>query len=209
MPPIHTEFLTMATIALLGAISPGPDFAIVTKNAMQHSRRAGYFTALGSGTGLLVHVTYCILGLGIIIKNSLILFNTIKYIGAAYLIYLGIKALFSKMKAPSLSEASHHASHSTLGNFQAFRQGFLTNVLNPKCIVFILSIFTLLVNPSTPYWVQSIYGLELSLITGGWFLILTTLLTHPRLCDRIQKVQPVIVKCLGIFLILLGVHLFL
>jgi RhtB (resistance to homoserine/threonine) family protein len=203
---MHTQFLTIAIIALLGAISPGPDFAVVIKNALQDSRRAGYFTALGIASGLAVHVTYCLLGIGLLIKNSPFLFHFIQYIGAAYLIYLGLKAIASKMTTSENTAQSPAVS--LLSGRAAFLQGFLTNLLNPKCIIFILSVFTLVVNIHTPPWAQIIYGLELVLIAAAWFLSLTAMITHPRLKIRLQKIQPFVVKGLGVFLILLGLHIF-
>jgi RhtB (resistance to homoserine/threonine) family protein len=202
----HEHFLMIGIIALLGAMSPGPDFAIVTKNALQYSRRSAYFTVLGIMSALLIHVTYCILGLGVVIKNSIFLFTLIKYVGAAYLIYLGIKALLNKIEK-STEKKQGSIAHD-LKPIEAFKQGFLTNILNPKCIIFILSIFTLVVEPGTPYWAQCIYGAELSFFSGLWFGSFTFFITHPLVYKRIMSIQPVIVKILGVFLIALGVHLF-
>ena len=81
---------------LFAVMLPGPDFALVTKNTLLHSRRSGFFTSLGVSASNLVHITYCAFGLAIVIANSLLLFSIIKYIGAAYLIYLGLRSFLSK-----------------------------------------------------------------------------------------------------------------
>ena len=86
------EFLSISLLIMLAAVSPGPDFAVVTKNSLLYSRKAGLFTALGVSVSLLIHAVYCILGLAIIISQSLLAFSVIKYLGAAYLIYIGFKA---------------------------------------------------------------------------------------------------------------------
>ena len=91
-----TELLAVITITLLAVISPGPDFAMVTRNSLLLSRRAGVLTAVGIGLGVLVHVAYTLLGLGLLIQQSLWLFNAIKLLGAAYLVYLGLKMLRSQ-----------------------------------------------------------------------------------------------------------------
>jgi len=88
-----SEFLTVALIHLLAVASPGPDFAIVVRESVGYGRRAGLFTAVGVGTGILVHVTYSLLGIGLIVSQSIVLFNALKWLAAAYLLYIGIKAL--------------------------------------------------------------------------------------------------------------------
>ena len=90
------EAFAVATITIFAVISPGADFAMVTRNSMILSRRAGVLTALGIALGVLVHVSYSMLGIGLLISKSIMLFNTIKLFGAAYLIYLGVIMLRSK-----------------------------------------------------------------------------------------------------------------
>jgi len=187
----------------LGAMSPGPDFVIVSKNALAHSRRAGFFTAFGICMGILLHSAYCILGLAVIISQSLLLFSIIRYLGAAYLIYLGIKNLLSK----NTIAMEQHYQKSTLSNWQAFREGFLVNLLNPKVIIFILSIFTIVIKPHTAYGAKIIYGLELSVISTAWFCFLTIVLTHKKVKQRIIKVQHIVIKVMGVFLVALGLDL--
>ena len=88
-----TALIAVITITLLAIISPGPDFAMVTRNCLLQSRRAGVFTALGIGLGVLVHVAYTLVGVGLLIEQSPWLFNTLRLAGACYLIYLGVKML--------------------------------------------------------------------------------------------------------------------
>lgn len=89
------ELISVVTITLLAVISPGADFAMVSRNSMFLSRRAGLLTALGISLGVLVHVTYSMLGIGLLISQSILLFNLVKFAGAAYLIWLGIGMLRS------------------------------------------------------------------------------------------------------------------
>src|SRR3954463_9342933 len=93
------SFITFGAIALLAAISPGPDFLVVTKNSINHSRRIGIMTALGVGSAILVHVAYTIVGVGLIISQSILLFSAIKLLGAMYLCYLGVTMLRPSVKA--------------------------------------------------------------------------------------------------------------
>ena len=151
-----TEFFAISLLILLAAISPGPDFAMVTKNSLMYSRRAGTFTAAGVASSLLIHGTYCILGLAIIISKSLLAFSVIKYLGAGYLIYIGIKSLLAKRENLEL-KSIHHKKHS-ISNWQAFRQGLLCNLLNPKAIMFLLAFFTLVVKPGAPLYIVKVMG---------------------------------------------------
>jgi RhtB (resistance to homoserine/threonine) family protein len=199
------DIYSIAIIGILGAMSPGPDFAVVSKNALCHSRQTGYFTALGISAGLILHSTYCILGLALLISESIWLFSGIRYLGASYLIYIGIKNL---MAHQDKGEGSL-SFQTPKSNWGAFKEGFWVNVLNPKCILFMLSIFTMVVTPQTPYWLQGIFVLEL-LATGLlWFCTLSYLLTHSRVEKRLAPIQLWITRFLGAFLIGFGLHLLL
>ena len=196
------EYYTIAVIALLAAISPGPDFVVVAKNALAYDRRNAIFSSLGIGVGILIHSTYCVLGLAIVISQSLLLFSLIKYLGAAYLIYLGIKSVFSKNKHLPDVAKTKSASHSS---WLSFRDGLLTNILNPKCTLFMLSVFTLIVKPHTPITVQAIYGMEIAFITAAWFVFLSYALTTKTIQSRIEKVQHIVSKLIGGVLVALGI----
>ena len=197
-------FYAIAVIGFLGAMSPGPDFAIVTKNALTQSRTAGYFTAFGISAGLLLHSIYCVIGLAVIIAQSVIAFRILHIVGAAYLIYLGIKNLTATVTTGNLVAQKQKG---TISNARAFQQGFLVNALNPKCVLFLLTIFSTVIKPNVPFWIQSIYALEL-IVTGlVWFCTLTFLLTHPKIKAPISRFQTVVVKCLGLFLIGFGLTL--
>ena len=130
------EFLTVVVIHLLAVMSPGPDFALVSRNSFAYSRRAGVFSAMGIALGLGVHVIYSLVGIGLLISQSIVVFSIIKYIGAAYLIYLGVRSLLSKKKTAT---AEVLAEKPDITKLAALKQGFLTNTLNPKVTLFFLA----------------------------------------------------------------------
>jgi RhtB (resistance to homoserine/threonine) family protein len=200
---MFAQCFSIAVIALLGAMLPGPDFAVVTKNSLFHSRKSGFFTSLGVGTAIIVHMTYCVLGLALVISSSLLLFSLIKYIGAAYLIYLGIKSLFSK-QSKNVFSSNQKARKSELSNFASFRQGFLCNLLNPKATLFFLSLFTVIIKPGSPMSWQLIYATEIVLIATVWFCTLTFILSHSYIKKTLEKAEKYIAKILGVFLIGFG-----
>jgi RhtB (resistance to homoserine/threonine) family protein len=207
---MSTQFISLGILVLLCAMLPGLDFAIVTKNTLLHSRRAGMLTAIGVGTAILVHVTYCVLGLAVVIKHSLWLFSLIKYVGATYLVYLGIMTL--RAPAAPLPMVAHDATipvkvKSEMSRWKAFRQGFLCNLLNPKAMLFMLALFTVIVHPHTSPIVLVLYALETALITGGWFCALVIFLSLPVVTRLLARAEKYIAKLLGGLLIVLGIGL--
>ena len=197
-------FITIGAIGLLGAMSPGPDFAVVTKNSILFSRRAGLYTALGIGLGIFVHVAYSLVGIGFIISQSILLFSIIKYIGAAYLVYLGIQLLRTKKSDEKIDIQQQSNSRSIL-NRQALWNGFLTNALNPKVTLFFLSIFTQVISPSTPLVIQAAYGIEIAVIAFVWFAILALILTTTHVKKAFFKFHYYVAKVMGGILVALGI----
>ncbi|TAH32894.1 LysE family translocator [Candidatus Saccharibacteria bacterium] len=193
--------LTVAVIHLLAVMSPGPDFIMTIHNSLKYSRRSGIYSAIGLGLGIAVHVTYCLVGIAVIISKSILLFSVIKYLGAAYLIYIGIKALRSK-RGPDYGSEEHVAED--ISPLQALRSGFLTNVTNPKATLFFLSLFTLVIDPSTPMAVKMIMGIEMVLATMLWFGVVAVVVSHRLVRKHVAKIQHRLEQCMGGILILFG-----
>ncbi len=196
-----SAFLTVAFIHLLAVMSPGPDFALVVKNGVSGSRSGGLWTCAGVAGGILVHVAYCLLGIGLVISQSILLFSIIKWIGALYLIFIGGKAVFSKAQAKKLDITAERREQSW---HRWVLEGFLCNALNPKATVFFLALFTQVVSPSTPIVVQLFYGLFMSAQTFVWFAFLTSLLNVSVVREVIGRIHGVIDRVMGGVLILLG-----
>lgn len=195
------ELIMVGAVSILAAMSPGPDFAVVVKNALFGSRKSGLFTALGVALGIYVHVAYSLVGIGLIVSQSIILFNFIKYLGAIYLFYLAYHLLREK-PGEDLKIDDDKVSQSP---FKSFKEGFITNALNPKATLFFLSIFTQVINPETPTPIQLIMGVEISIIAGLWFSLLTILITYKPVRGIFHKVHGVLMKVMGGVLIYLGV----
>jgi threonine/homoserine/homoserine lactone efflux protein len=135
---MNTNLLFLTLICFIGMVSPGPDFLLVTKNSLLHAQRFALATALGIITGCLFHATYCILGLAFIITQNAIVYSTLKYLGACYLIYLGIKSVKGSESIPQKQEIDPKE----MTVFKAYSEGLLCNALNPKLAIFLLSLFT-------------------------------------------------------------------
>lgn len=193
---------TVALVHFLALLSPGPDFIMACRNAITYSRRIGIWTAVGFGLGIAVHVTYSLAGLAIVIAQSILLFNAIKYLGAAYLIYIGIKSLRSKSSNIVITK---DVERDSISKVQAVKIGFLTNVLNPKATLFILSLFTFVIDPNTPFSVMMIVGMLLVITTIVWFSLVSIFFSQKRIRCVFQRFQNGINKTLGGILIALGI----
>jgi len=196
------EFLTIVVIHFICVIAPGPDFAMISRNSLIYSRKTGIYSAIGLAFGILVHVTYSLVGIGFIISQSILLFSIIKYLGAAYLIYIGYKSLKSK---PNKEKAESLEKKNDLNKVQALKMGFLTNVLNPKVTLFFLSLFTQVINPQTPLFIQIAYGIEMSAMTFLWFSFVALILSNSLIKAKFTSVQHYFERVFGVILIALGI----
>ncbi len=192
---------TVTLIHLLGVVTPGPDFIVAVKNSLIYSRRIGIWTAVGFGLGIAVHIFYSLAGLAVIISQSILLFNTIKYIGAMYLIYIGIKSYKSKSSHISVEKENVTQDISPAA---AVKMGFLTNVLNPKATLFFLSLFTLVISPSTPAFVLGIMSIIMIVNTILWFSFVAVVLSQKRMQQTFETYQTIFNKTLGGLLVALG-----
>ncbi|HEY4665561.1 MAG TPA: LysE family transporter [Comamonas sp.] len=197
-----TELIAVITITLLAVISPGPDFAMVSRNSLLMSRRSGVLTALGIGLGVLLHVSYTLIGVGLLIQQSMWLFNAIKLLGALYLIYLGCKMLRTQGGDELVT-----AKVAPMSDLKALRIGFLTNALNPKTTVFIVSLFLQVVHPDTSLALQVGYGVFISVAHMAWFSIVALCFSADAVRARLLSVRHWIDRAFGGMLVLFGVGL--
>ncbi|MFP1908132.1 LysE family translocator [Lonsdalea quercina] len=196
------ELIAVATITILAAISPGPDFAMVTRNSYAFGARSGLISAFGIACGVQVHVMYTVLGIAVVIVNSPLLFLAMKVLGASYLIYLGYKSLTNKTLV-KLGETSGSAP-SVLA---AFRMGFLTNALNPKTMLFVVATYTQVVHTNSSMSHNFAYGLFMSIFHWIWFSIVALFFAAPAMRRRLLEHQLTVDKCIGMALIALGASL--
>jgi RhtB (resistance to homoserine/threonine) family protein len=199
------EFMTVALVHLLAVASPGPDFAVVVRESVTQGRRVGSWTALGVGCGIFVHVAYSLLGIGLVVSQSIVLFNLFKWLAAGYLLYLGWRAL--RARPMSLDTADEVGTTSDRSPWQAFVVGFVTNGLNPKATLFFLSLFTVVISADTPLWVQAGYGVYLAGATALWFLLVAWLFSRGRVRAGFARMGHWFDRLTGAVLIGLGVRL--
>ncbi|TKC18910.1 LysE family translocator [Robertmurraya kyonggiensis] len=195
------DFLTFLLLSLFVVMSPGIDTALITKRTILQGQQAGFKIALGITTGCLVHTFAAALGLSAILMQSALAFEIIKYVGAVYLIYLGLSS-FIKRKNKQVLQTQPEVKNS------AFKQGLLSNVLNPKVAVFFITFLPQFVSTDTNTSLQLILmGTTYTFLSIAWFVIYVLFINILREWLMSPKVQSVIDKSTGLVLIGFGLKL--
>jgi len=197
-----SEFTLVVGLQILALIMPGPDYILVVSNATLRSRQHGIYTALGIALGIGVQVIACLFGLAFIVHESPVLFTTVTWLCALYLGYLGIKLLYHTLK-PSAAETTTTAT--TASYVSSWQQGLLGNLLNPKALLFFLSLFTLVIDEHTPISWQIAYGIAMMITTFSWFTLVSLLITHARWQKYVQKIQKFLQPIFGALLLCYGI----
>ncbi|MBE71518.1 MAG: lysine transporter LysE [Thalassospira sp.] len=218
---LSMEIIAVGIITILAVISPGPDFAMVTRIALARGRRAGVLCAIGIGTGVSVHLGYTLIGLGVVFASNIWVLSALRYLGAAYLIWLGVSALWPDIRRllgrPDHSKSASNVKPSdqpdqnqtrrTQNSGSAFWIGFACNTLNPKTMLFIVSLFSQVISPDTAVAQEVAYGVYIAACHMIWFALVATALTLPSVQARIAAIKSWIERGVGICLAGLGVKL--
>ena len=144
------EFMLIALVHLMAVASPGPDFAIVLRYAVRFGRQQALAASIGIGAAILLHVTWSLVGIAVLIQTTPWLFKVLSIAAAAYLAYIGVMALRSKAPLHPEQAIVGNAEETIPSAGKAFVAGFITNGLNPKATLFFLSLFAVIISPFTP-----------------------------------------------------------
>ncbi|MBD9475503.1 LysE family translocator [Achromobacter sp. ACM01] len=197
-----TELIAVALITILAVISPGPDFAMVTRNSYLFGRRTGLICALGIALGVQVHVFYTMFGVSLLAHYAQPVLQGIKLAGACYLVYMGWKTFFNRTQV-----SRDLSARPPISDWQALYSGFLTNALNPKTTLFVVSTYTQVVSPGTPLSWQFGYGLFMSLAHWIWFGVVAWSVSSPFLRRILLDHQLAADRVVGAVLMALGAGL--
>nr|WP_217332948.1 LysE family transporter [Gilliamella apis] len=184
-------------------ISPGPDFFLVLKNSLSYNRKMALMTCLGVISAIAIHMSYCVAGIAVLITATPWLYNALRYAGAAYLLWIGIKALLAKSSATTYISKQTQPINVTAK--AAFMQGLLCNLLNPKATLFFLAIFTQLLNADSTLMDKLLVAFIIWLEALLWWPLVVFIFQTQIVQRRYFKLQFIIDKLLGLILILLGV----
>jgi RhtB (resistance to homoserine/threonine) family protein len=198
------EYLGLMVAFGIGAVAPGPDFAMVLRQSIAHGRQAAISTSAGIASAILVHGAYTLLGLGLIVSQSILVFTVLKFAGAAYLIWLGIGAL--RAPPPKAPAGIDEPARREMPRFKAFGIGFLTNLLNPKAVLFFLSLFTTLVSATTALETKTFYVASMSVMLFFWFVLVSLFFTTPRVRQGFYRMGQWFNRATGVALIFLAIR---
>ena len=196
------EIIAIVMITVLAVISPGADFALVSRNSYLYGRQSGLYTAYGIACAVWIHIGYSVFGLSVLKHYLPNLLCVIQYMGALYLIYIGYKTF---IQLPVVEQSAV----SFVQRKQAFRQGFLTNSLNPKTILFVMSIFAQLLSKQNQMLSLIGYGVFISASHLIWFMLVACFCSTPAIRNQILQQQKMINRLIGAILSCLGLGLLL
>ncbi len=205
-------------MALLFVMLPGPDFALIAKISLLEGRPQGQAAACGVALGICVHTAAAMLGISAIIVHSVFLFNVLKYVGAAYLVWLGIKALrYADATGVAVTRTAvavpgvqkRQISRLSFPQWRrCFVQGFLTNVLNPKAVILFLTFLPQFTNPMLPLGSQFLLlGGIMASLCFIWYMLLAYMLGRVHCMFESYRFQIWLQRCAGAIFIVFGLKL--
>ena len=206
-----TILVTLASIHFIALMSPGPDFALVVQNATRHGRQTGLYIALGLSCGILLHSLLSLTGISYLVHQQPTLFAIMQLAGGSYLLYLGFGALKATWQI-----IQHHDDDSEVVNSKdliltnkrdAFSKGFMTNILNPKALVFFVSLMSSLVPADMSL---SGKGFALSILFGlslFWFSLLAWMLSTKALQKKLHEATVYIDALCGAVFTIIGLSI--
>ncbi len=196
--------VALGGVTLVAAMSPGPDFVIVTRSAALSGRRAGMACAAGIAAGVFVWSVVSAVGVAGLLAASAVAFTVVKLVGAGYLMLLGVRALLAARRGEYEVEAEAGASGPSA--WAAFRQGLLTNLLNPKVAVFFLALLPQFV-PEAPSALDTLTLGVISAVVGlVWFTVLANVVNAVRGVLARPAVRRAIDTAMGAMLVAFGIR---
>ena len=193
-------FTQVFIVCLLGAMSPGPSMAVVVNNAIFKGRYNGILTSLGHGIGIAVYATFAVLGLGLIIKTNIFVFNGLKILSIIFLIFIGVKSILNKEK---INLEKKNLKENTV----SFLQGFSISILNPKIFVWFIAVYSQFMSINNEI-LFNIYLVSIAgVIDACWYIVLTLAVTTASALNFFKSKLVLIQKIQGFFFIALGLGL--
>ena len=192
-----TQWLSLFSVCLLGAMSPGPSLAVVIKATLGGGHRAGYPAALAHGAGVGLYGLLTVAGLAVLITRSPRLFLALQVTGALYLLYLGFRALRSSGAGQLLSTGTHRGRSAAV-------DGFLVAFLNPKLAVFMLALFSQFLEADTSNLQKAIMVATVGITDACWYALVVALLSRESFLEKLRSGASLIDRVFGIILIVLA-----
>jgi RhtB (resistance to homoserine/threonine) family protein len=202
------HLLVFIGVAAIVIVIPGPDTAVVTKNVLIHGRRAGVGTSLGVSAGISVWTIAAAVGVASLVRASELAFTVLKLVGALYLVWLGIQALRASGRESSAEHPARRSGRSAMGARGGFRQGFLSDLANPKIGIFFTSLLPQFVSAGRPVLLPFlILGAIFVVMTVVWLLAYTAAAARAAQTLMRPRVRAALDRVTGVVLIGLGLRL--
>ena len=190
-------FLKILAVCLLGAMSPGPSMVVVINNAIFKNRLNGILTSIGHGVGIGIYALFAVLGIALIIKTNLYVFNVMKFLSIIFLVYLGINLIITNDKLEFDGKDIN-------SGFTSFLQGLSISLLNPKIFIWFIAIYSQFMSVDNDMIFNTILILTASIIDAIWYVILTLLVTTNIALDFIKDKSVLLQKFVGSVFIIIG-----
>ncbi len=198
-------YLAVSTLLI---VTPGPDTALVTRNALLAGRRAASFTTFGIGAGSIIWALASVFGIAVLLEDSVVAFSIFKFAGAAYLGYLGLRSLIVSFKTSKQASVTTPAPQTTrLGELVAFRQGLLSNLLNPKAGAIFATTLPQFINPGDSPTRLVLMLLAYEAILLIWLHFYGYLVSRAGQSRFGTRVRAILQGVTGVVLLTLGVRL--
>ena len=194
-------FFKVFFMCLVGAMSPGPSMVVVINNAIFKNRYHGIITSIGHGIGISIYAVFAVIGIGMIIKTNLILFNSIKIVSIIFLIYMGVKSIFNK-------KSIDFENKNFKGGATSFFQGFAISILNPKIFIWFIAIYSQFMSEKNDFLFNAYLVITAGIVDSVWYIFLTILTTSSVSLNFVKKNNYVLNKITGYLFIFLGMALF-
>ncbi|GAB4172344.1 MAG: LysE family transporter [Geothermobacteraceae bacterium] len=205
MDTVSLQVISFLSIFTLAIVSPGPNFVLVSRTALVHSRRSGLFTAFGVATGSGLFALAGLTGALVVVNSYPGIARLWHWLGGGYLIWLGLTMVFRRSVPAAGTDSG--AAGKRLDDLKAWRLGLFTNLTNPKAWAFYLSLFTLVAQPGISMGIKIGLNLAMFAISLAWYSLVAALLGDARLSPLMRRIEPALGRVLGLVLVTFGIRL--
>ncbi|ARN73571.1 LysE family translocator [Oceanicoccus sagamiensis] len=200
-----TAWLSLLAICTLGAMSPGPSIAIIIQITAQRGRGQGITASIAHGIGVACYAFLAVLGLAVALEQYPLLFQTLQLLGAAFLAFLGLKALGVQWPKGHIDDNSQQPAHSPSSS-NSFIVGFLTAALNPKVALFFIALFSQFVRPEAGILEKTMMASTAAIVDALWYSIVAMVVSKDHVASKFSRYSPVLEKIFGVLLVAVAIR---
>ena len=201
------SFLTVTGIWAVTVVTPGPNFIATFETAISHGRGKGLLVAAGIGLGTTIWAGGSLFGLTLLFQTAGWLYLAVKWLGAAYLLWIGLRFLRDAAKGEQTTTTGKLHPKKALGGRGAFTRGLLVDLSNPKAAAFFTSLFAVALPPNVPLWFQGLMVVGVVITAAGWYALVALSVSWPPLAAFYSRLRRWILGFAGALFAAFGVAL--